>query len=170
MRKRLTPAMVVALIALFVALTSTATATVLITGKQIKDGSIQLRDLSPKAKLALKGQRGPRGYTGLPGTAGPAGPAGATGAAGPAGGFDPSKLMHVTGNAIAVAPESFGTATATCPSGLSVISGGFHVSAADLAEVDGSHVMEGNSWQVLVYNWDVDFPAEVVPYAVCAAK
>jgi hypothetical protein len=79
MRKRLSPATGIALLALFVALGGTATAAALITGAQIKNGSIQVIDLSAKARAALKGQRGPRGATG------PAGAQGLAGAQGPAG-------------------------------------------------------------------------------------
>lgn len=54
----------------------TAVGAKLITSSNIKDGSIQLQDLSKQAQSGLKGS---------PGTAGPAGAAGAPGAAGPAG-------------------------------------------------------------------------------------
>lgn len=47
---------------------STATATKLITGRQIKNGSIELKDLSKSARAALRGQVGPTG------PAGPEGP------------------------------------------------------------------------------------------------
>ena len=80
--RRLSPVTtVIACIALFVALTGTATAgaVVLITGKQIKNGSIGLVDLSADTKSALKGNRGPAGRAGLPGPAGPQGSQGAKG-------------------------------------------------------------------------------------------
>src|SRR5262249_33247630 len=51
----------------------------LITGKQIRDGSIQVKDLSKAARSALKGKSGPRGATGATGLTG------ATGAQGPKG-------------------------------------------------------------------------------------
>lgn len=67
----------IAMLALFVAIDGPAMASDgaraaarLITGKQIKDGSIAAKDLSPAARRALKGRRGP---------AGPAGPAGPDG-------------------------------------------------------------------------------------------
>lgn len=84
MRKRLTPATVLAMVALFVALAGSATAagTVLITGKQIKDASIGLADLNPAAKRSLRGQAGSVGPLGAPGSAGAQGVAGAPGAAG----------------------------------------------------------------------------------------
>ena len=61
---------VIACIALFVALTGTATAgaVALITGKQIKNGSIGLVDLSANTKSALQAEvAGPAGRAGLPG-------------------------------------------------------------------------------------------------------
>jgi hypothetical protein len=52
-------------------------AAVQITGKQIKNGSVQLKDLSPQARASLQGQQGPQGLQGLQGPPGPS-----TGAAG----------------------------------------------------------------------------------------
>jgi pilus assembly protein CpaF len=75
---RQSPAMIVAMIALFVALSGTAVATTsaLITGAQIKNGSITGLDIKNKSVTALdiKGQlRGARGAAGAPGPVGPAG-------------------------------------------------------------------------------------------------
>src|SRR3954452_25284200 len=76
--------MVVAVVALLVALSGSAVAASLITGKQIKDGTIQTKDLAKTARASLKGKAGPAGPAGLAGPIGPAGPKGDTGAAGPA--------------------------------------------------------------------------------------
>lgn len=81
------PALVVAMIALFVALTGTAVATnsatfALITGKQIKNGSITGLDVKNKSLTPkdFRGSvRGPRGLAGAAGAAGTAGAAGAKG-------------------------------------------------------------------------------------------
>ena len=66
--------MVVALIALFVSLTGNAAAvSYFVSSKQIKDGTIQVRDISPAARAALRGSQGPqglRGYTGPQGIQG----------------------------------------------------------------------------------------------------
>ncbi len=58
----------IGILALFVALNGPAMATdaarqagKLITGKQIKDGSIETKDLSKKARTALKGKTGATG-------------------------------------------------------------------------------------------------------------
>jgi hypothetical protein len=77
--KKLTPSMVVAVIALVAALSGSAVAASLITSKQIKDGTIQPRDLSKNARAAIKGPAGPEGPKGDKGDPG------ATGAAGPKG-------------------------------------------------------------------------------------
>jgi hypothetical protein len=87
---RLSPPMIVAMIALFVALSGTAIATssALITGAQIKNSSItgldvKNRSLRPKdfrgsvrGPRGLQGQQGPQGPQGLQGVAGPQGTAG----------------------------------------------------------------------------------------------
>jgi Collagen triple helix repeat (20 copies) len=92
--RRFTPAMIVAMIALAVALSGTAVAgTKLITGSQIKNGTIKLADLHSSVKAAIKGgsTSGARGPEGAQGPAGPQGAAGAkgdtgaTGTPGPAG-------------------------------------------------------------------------------------
>lgn len=66
-------------------MSSSAVATTLITGRQIKDGSIQLKDLSKSARHALQGQPGGAGKDGAQGEPGPAGAKGDQGAQGPVG-------------------------------------------------------------------------------------
>jgi hypothetical protein len=84
-------ALVVAFLALLVALSGTsiasdvtAAAKHLITGKQIKNGSVQVKDLSKKARKTLKGKRGgigpqgPQGIQGIQGVKGDQGIPGPT--------------------------------------------------------------------------------------------
>src|SRR5262245_46505195 len=88
MRKRRLPVAVIALGAVvFVALAGTAAAggSGLITGVQVKNGSIGVADISKKAKSSLKGQRGPAGPQGQAGAQGTKGDAGAAGQQGPQG-------------------------------------------------------------------------------------
>ena len=82
--KRFTPAMIVAMIALAVALSGTAVAGTakLITGSQIATGAIKLAHLNPSAKAALKGERGATGAQGPVGAQGPQGPVGPQGVTG----------------------------------------------------------------------------------------
>jgi hypothetical protein len=87
-----TPAMVVACIAVVLAMTGSAfAARALITGADVKNGSLTRADLSGRTLKSLTGKRGPAGHDGFTGArgpqgdTGPAGPAGPTGPAGPAG-------------------------------------------------------------------------------------
>ena len=67
-------ALVAAAVSAVVAATSATAATIVIRSKNIKDGTIQTRDISAKAKRALKGKVGPRGPAGQAGQQGPRGP------------------------------------------------------------------------------------------------
>jgi hypothetical protein len=79
------PATVIALLALFVALTGTAYASGLISGRQIKNHSIPAKKLTKSAVRSLHGQRGPAGTPGATGPKGDPGPKGDTGPQGPGG-------------------------------------------------------------------------------------
>lgn len=82
-----------------VAATATAGAASLITGKQIKDGSISAKDLSKavRAQLRKVGPRGPEGIPGAKGDVGPQGPQGQP-AAPPASEVFAYGTVHATGN------------------------------------------------------------------------
>jgi hypothetical protein len=67
-----------------------ATAAKLITGKDIKNGSIALKDLSKKARKTLRGARGSQGIQGIAGPQGPQGIPGETGSQGPEGPAGPA--------------------------------------------------------------------------------
>lgn len=104
-------ALVVGVIVAVFAATS-AGAAKFITGGDIKNGSIGLKDLSRAAKRALKGNTGPAG------AAGPQGPAGAQGPAGPA------SVSTTLRSADFTAPAS-GTANGEvrCPEGMVAVGG-----------------------------------------------
>jgi Collagen triple helix repeat (20 copies) len=87
-------ALIAAIVAAVVAAASGTAATIVITSKNIKNGTIEAVDISSKAKRALKGNRGPAGPQGAsgapgaqgnPGAQGPPGVPGPEGRAGPAG-------------------------------------------------------------------------------------
>jgi hypothetical protein len=78
-------AMIAALVAAVVAAASGTAATIIVTSKNIKNGTIQAVDISAKAKRALRGNRGPQGPVGAQGAAGLPGPSGAAGLEGPPG-------------------------------------------------------------------------------------
>ena len=76
------PGLVIALVVLAVAATSgSAVAGSLITSKEIKNGTIKLKDMDKRARTKLKGATGPQGPQGPQGAPGQPGPA-----TGPAGG------------------------------------------------------------------------------------
>jgi hypothetical protein len=100
LRRRPSPSMVIACLALVLACAGSAVAGVLVTGAQIRDGSItgadvldgslRTADLEPGARAAAngngrRGARGPRGPRGREGVPGPQGAVGATGPHGPTG-------------------------------------------------------------------------------------
>jgi Collagen triple helix repeat (20 copies) len=78
-------ALIAAIVAAVVAAASGTAATIVITSKNIKNGTIEAVDISAKAKRALKGNRGPRGAAGPPGATGAQGASGPQGPAGPKG-------------------------------------------------------------------------------------
>jgi hypothetical protein len=78
-------ALIAAIVSAVVVSTTATAATIVVTSKNIKNGTIQTVDISAKAKRALKGQRGLRGLAGAQGPQGAQGATGATGAQGPKG-------------------------------------------------------------------------------------
>jgi Collagen triple helix repeat (20 copies) len=72
-------ALIAAVVAAIVAAASGTAATIVVTSKNIKNGTIQTVDISAKAQRALAGKRGPIGRRGAQGTPGAQGPQGAQG-------------------------------------------------------------------------------------------
>lgn len=122
------PAMVVAMVALFVALGSAGWAATAaknsVTSKSIKDGAVKGKDVKDDtltgadiSESTLTGVQGIRGERGPAGPQGPAGPAGATGPQGPAGPEGPAGTAGPAGpdftgsyGSLAVATNAIGTA------------------------------------------------------------
>jgi hypothetical protein len=142
--------MVVALLALFVALTGTATATTvqLINGKQILNGSITGLDIKNKSigKKKLVGNF--QGPVGPPGPAGPAGPAPDTSQFYKKTETDARYLRGtvtvVTASGL-IANNGFGNATATCPAGHQVLGGGGDPLNVSNMYITGSYPMANNA-------------------------
>ena len=163
MRKRFTPSMIVSLIALTIALSGTAVAaSPLITGAQIKDHSIGLKDISNLTVSKLRGRVGPEGPEGLPGNDGVEGPVGVSG------GFDPAKVTYTVGAPTYVAVGQVATATAACPAGTKAIGGGGFNSISQIGA--SGPAPDGTSWFIIVLN-NTSIPVpNVQAFAVCAAR
>lgn len=101
MKRKVTPSasLVVALLALVVAMSGSAVAASLITSKQIKDGTIQTKDISKTARAQLAA----KATAGTPGPQGPVGPKGDTGAQGDRGEAGARGDQGVPGEAVAYA-------------------------------------------------------------------
>jgi collagen type I/II/III/V/XI/XXIV/XXVII alpha len=112
-----------------IATAATGAATkIMITGSEIKNGSITARDLSPALRAQLQapraagpqGERGPQGEVGAPGAQGllgPQGSQGATGVAGADGAPGLANVSTVTESVSVLEDTATKTLTATCPSG-----------------------------------------------------
>ena len=175
--------MAVALTALLVAMSGSAVAASLITSKQIKDGTIQTKDLSKKARGALNGARGPAG---LAGPQGPKGDAGAAGAAGKDGA--PGKDGLISSATVqrktfaTLADGASGTATVTCPAGQKAIGGGVRSDGYGIGLVEASRPSVGDygipssgdtfdSWRATVVNPPDVGGAPITPdvWVICAS-
>jgi hypothetical protein len=123
-RSRTAVAVVIAALALMVAAGAGATASLMVTGKQIKDGTITtkdvknrslvVKDFSRRTKAKLRGATGPAGAAGARGATGPAGPAGPAGASGVSGFEVVTKTLTVPGIPVT---GGTGTVEAVCPAG-----------------------------------------------------
>jgi hypothetical protein len=171
--------MTVAVIALLVAMSGSAVAASLITGEQIKDGSVQSKDLSKSARANLAGVGdGVRGPTGPAGPAGPIGPKGARGADGQDGapGFTQTTVRRGEAN---VAAHSAGVASAHCLQGEMAVGGGAEFNGADGAidRIDRTEPATGDEvapdgatpdgWIVRGFN-DENVSQVITAFAVCA--
>lgn len=122
-KRRPSPAILIALLALFVSLSGSAYAVNQIGTKQIKNGAVTKPKLAKNIKRQLnqKARPGPRGQQGPQGIAGSTGPTGATGpqgSAGVSGLVDPNRLYEVT-----VSRTGSGPVNANCNLGDWVLTG-----------------------------------------------
>lgn len=119
---KVSPSLVISVIALIVALSGTAVASTYIITKSSQ--------IKPSVRKALKGQKGADGDDGARGAQGPAGTPGPTGATGPAGAPGAPGLLSVTavdGPEQTYQPGQYGAAPiAQCPAGFTVVGTGFN--------------------------------------------
>ncbi len=175
--RRSSPALLISVVALVAAMTGSAVAASLITSSQIKDGTIQLKDINKNSRALLKGKKGAKGSTGAQGPRGANGLPGAQGAPGAPGGPGPVSLHYVTGPEVNTSGADQYHAEAVCPAGLSVTGGGVVSSSADSGEmqVNSSYPADISGAGIPREGWfaDVDVsdadPHFITAYAICAA-
>ena len=168
--RRPSPALVVALIALFVALGGTSYAAVTLPRNSVGTAQIRNRAVTQTkiAKKTLAALRSRRGATGPQGRPGPAGAKGTPGLPGPV------DLTYVTVESTALAGMSE-TADATCPAGMVVTGGGLLPATpmGNQVNVDESDWVTSttngppDTWEGVLYNstgTDVNFFVD----AICA--
>lgn len=178
--QRPSPSMIVAIVAVVIACTSTAVAASVmikssaqiedgvilgrdlhdntLTGNKVKDGSFVAADLAPGARNALRGPRGVRGNRGPTGRRGPVGPEGG----------DAISLLAYPSATVGIAPGAGATGNATCPAGLRPTGGGARNPDGKLAII-ASYPVGGEKpgWAVTALNPDsAEHP--LIVDAVCA--
>jgi hypothetical protein len=154
----------------------------LMTGTDIKDGSITGRDikpgsLSPSLFVGSGPARGPQGPEGTPGLQGPAGPSGPQGLPGPPGPAGQGQTVGTQYNFVqpnaqtviqTVAPGQVQSTSAGCPPEQMVLAGGFRSSGSRAAKVfvnDSSGSRD--KWTVGVDNSGGSSRATVTVTAYC---
>jgi len=137
LRRRPSPGLIVGIIAVVIAGTGSAIAASQITSKQIKNGTIQLVDISKSARLALQGGRGPQGAPGTPGAPGA------------------TKVVVRQGAVVNAAANADATATVSCSPGERATGGGNTGSGWLVRQsfpTGGSATAPPTGWQVVADN------------------
>jgi hypothetical protein len=156
--RAITPATVIASLALLFALSGTAVAGALITGANVKNNSLSGLDilneslgtndvkngsLLPKDFKAGKLPAGPQGPAGPAGPAGPQGLAGANGVSG----------LEIVNIATGMDSDTEKSMTATCPAGKKVVGGGGYaiglLGFPDNIGLVASYPVNGTGWRVV---------------------
>jgi hypothetical protein len=171
-RKLLSPSTVIARIALFVALSGTAVAaTGLITSAQIRNNTIQGKDVKDGSLTpndftgSVSGPQGAAGQQGAPGVKGDQGLQGIQGIQGPKG-FE--EISRPTA-ALVTNASSFNSLTVTCPeTHPRVIGGGVDTTVnEDFGVLEESYPSGTGGWSVRMHNLGGSQPLTSTVYAIC---
>lgn len=143
--RRISPALLVSVAALVLALTGSA-----IAGGYIITSTHQIK---PSVKRALKGNRGPQGHQGAQGVQGPPGP------------VVVNRLTRVDASGV-IAAGAVSHITASCPAGMGAVSGVWSI-VSD-SGVPFYESTSGSDWTVGVDNYYSSFAADVTATVFCA--
>ncbi|HYF74383.1 MAG TPA: hypothetical protein VD864_16260 [Nocardioides sp.] len=158
------PAMLVALLALMIAMSGTSYAAVTLAKNSVRsphivNGQVKAADLASSSVTTAKVQdgslvagdfapgelpAGAEGPAGPPGVAGPAGPAGPQGIPGPV------DTVTVVAGSAPVGVNGFGGATANCPAGMEAIGGGADAANVLTMVVTSSFPLVNNTSPILL--------------------
>lgn len=175
--RAITPATVIASLALLFALSGTAVAGALITGANVKNSTLTGVDVKNESLGTADIKNGsllPKDFKA--GTL-PAGQQGPAGPPGPPGGQGNPGLNGVSGLEIVFSTSAMNSdtervVTATCPAGKRVLGGGgyaFNLTYPDEVAIVASFPVNNNSWRLVAQETDAYAPAWLSrSYAVCA--
>jgi hypothetical protein len=164
--KKPTPGLVVAIVALSVAMSGSAVAASLVTGKQIKNGSITKKDISKGTLRQLQGFDGEKGDVG---PTGPQGPQGLPGAGGPAGPTSLANIVIAQASTTLCAGEtqcSIDSVEALCPAGTKPLGGGVFTLALNGTFIGSISTARG--YIAAADNYGSGQSAELSAFAYCS--
>lgn len=164
--RRPSAAMVVACVALVIALGGTSYAAISLPAnsvgtKQIKNGAVTKKKISPRTMTGLRGPRGARGLAGPAGAGGAAGSAGPVGPAGAQGLPGPVALAYIDSGPWSLLAGAQRTEQAYCPLGWSATGGGaiasskaagVTINSSDQLGLPHWPLDPGSGWQVSMSN------------------
>jgi len=184
-----------AVLVLSLGLGGTAAAVTLITGKQIKDGTVRGRDVGngsltgadiadaslgpadfsgslqgPPGLPGPAGPQGPTGSAGQPGPKGDPGPSGPVGPPGPAGPAGVSGLEYKVGDGVPMGPGTWTTFSVTCSTGKKVLGGGVSTYGNEGSPriSVSAPLNNGAGWYVSAANEGISSITQF-PWAICAS-
>lgn len=181
---KFTYANIMATLAFVLALGGTSYAALVVTSRNIKDATIQVRDISPTARASLRGNSGPQGPKGDQGNTGPKGDTGNTGITGPKGDTgntgpkgdkgdtgDPglTNISMVKSEEFHISANWYTTGSVSCPTGQAVGGGAINTyTSRDLYLNSSGPTGFGNAtgWKAMATNVGNTSPAIEV-YAIC---
>lgn len=150
----------VAIVAVLSMASGAAATRVLITSKDIKNGTIRPIDLSAAAKKTMRGKQGVQGVRGA---RGPTGVRGFQGNPGPPGFTDVLR----NDNLGPISPNASGTVSAVCIGGYKAVGGGFETTDPNVSVYSSKPSASGFGWDVSARNSGTD-PAALQAYVLCA--